>query len=252
MKKKLRFLVIGGDLRQARLCEMFQDDGHEVSVYALDRQKFENDIMLCSDVRDCALKADCVVLPLPVTHEEGRLNSPLSNSSHKIEDILKMIPAGKLVAGGMVPPKVKALANSYSIRLVDYLHREELAVLNAIPVAEGAIQIAMEETPITIHGSECLVIGNGRIGKILACYLQGLGARVTVSARKCTDFAWIYAFGQEVLDTRLLEGNLSRFDIIFNTVPELVLNEARLLEVKEDCLIIDLASKPGGADQKFG
>ncbi|MCX7614612.1 MAG: dipicolinate synthase subunit DpsA [Clostridiales bacterium] len=84
MKTKLRFLVVGGDLRQARLCEMIRKDGHEVSVYALDRQKFENDIIECSDLRDAAQKADCIILPLPVLHEEGKLNAPLSSSSHKI------------------------------------------------------------------------------------------------------------------------------------------------------------------------
>ncbi len=248
MDKKLKFLVVGGDLRQARLCEMIQKDGHEVSVYALDRQKFENDIIVCPDMRESSQNADCVILPLPVVHEQGRLNAPLSNSTFKIEDILKSIPAGKLTVGGLIPQKVKEMAEGFSLNLIDYLQREELAVLNAIPAAEGAIQIAMEEMPVTIHGSDCLVIGNGRIGKILASFLQGLGAKVTVAARKYSDFAWIYASGHEFLDTRYLEGNLSRFDVIFNTVPKLVLNEVRLMEVRKDCLIIDLASKPGGVD----
>ena len=247
MNKKIKFLVVGGDLRQARLCEIIRKDGHEVFVYALDRQKFENDIIECSDMREASRKADCVILPLPVMHEE-RLNAPLSNASHKIEDILRSIPAGKLVAGGMIPEKVNEMGREFSLRMVDYLKREELAVLNAIPVAEGAIQIAMEETPITIHGSKCLVIGYGRIGKTLASFLRGLGADVTVSARKYSDFAWIYASGHQYLDTRFLNGHLKNFDMIFNTVPDLILNESCLREIKGDCLIIDLASKPGGID----
>lgn len=53
-----------------------------------------------------------------------------------------------------------------------------MAVLNAIPTAEGAIQIAMEEMPVTIHGSKALVLGFGRVGKTLAKMLDGIGAKL--------------------------------------------------------------------------
>ena len=119
---------------------------------------------------------------------------------------------------------------------------------NAVPSAEGAIQLAMEQTEHTIHGSNCLVIGFGRIGKVLARLMSALGAHVTVSARKTEDFCWCDAYGYEKADTRALEGTLDGFDIIFNTVPHMVLGDARLAQVKPGALIIDLASNPGGVD----
>jgi len=119
---------------------------------------------------------------------------------------------------------------------------------NALPTAEGAIQLAMEHTPHTVHASRCLVIGCGRVGKVLAQRLQGLGAHVTVSARRCSDLAWIDACGWESIRTDLLAGALDRFDLIFNTVPAPVLEEAMLRELREECLLIDLASEPGGVD----
>lgn len=119
---------------------------------------------------------------------------------------------------------------------------------NALPTAEGALQLAMENTERTIHASRCLVIGYGRIGKLLAERLLALGAEVTVSARRYGDLAWIDAWGYQSLRTGALTGELERFDLIFNTAPALILDAARLEEVREDCVILDLASAPGGVD----
>jgi len=45
-------------------------------------------------------------------------------------------------------------------------------------------------------------------------------------------------------------------DIIFNTIPSLVIDEDLLRFIKKDAIIIDLASKPGGVDfdkaEEFG
>jgi dipicolinate synthase subunit A len=122
-------------------------------------------------------------------------------------------------------------------------------IANTIPTAEGAIQIAMEELPITLHRSKALVIGFGRIGKILAHRLSGLGMRVSVSARRYADLAWIEAYGYGVEHTEELDGWLCGYDLVINTVPAQVLTEHRLKELKEGCVVIDLASKPGGADE---
>ena len=45
--------------------------------------------------------------------------------------------------------------------------------------------------------------------------------------------------------------DISKYDIIFNTVPHLILNHKLLTTAKQNLLIIDLASKPGGTDFEF-
>ena len=125
---------------------------------------------------------------------------------------------------------------------------EELIVLNSIPTAEGAIQIAMEKSLITLHNSKCLVLGFGRIGKILAKMLLGIGAQVYCEARKEQDIAWIKSYGYNAIHLNDLDNNLGNFDFIFNTIPYLILDKSRLSLIKSECLLIDLASKPGGID----
>lgn len=134
--------------------------------------------------------------------------------------------------------------NHYFVILLNFF----LYIVNTLPTAEGAIEIAISETPITLHGSKTLVLGYGKIGKILAKDLCGMGACTYVEARKYADLAMIEGHGYEPLSLGELKDNIHKFDIIFNTVPSLILDSEALERVKKDAIIIDLASKPGGAE----
>lgn len=119
---------------------------------------------------------------------------------------------------------------------------------NAVPTAEGAIEIAISETPVTVHGSRCLVLGYGRVGKTLSHSLLSLGAKAYVVARKYADLAQIENYGCHPLTMNDAKSRIAGFDIIFNTIPALVLDSDTLARTRKDTLIIDLASKPGGVD----
>jgi len=91
-----------------------------------------------------------------------------------------------------------------------------------------------------------LCLGFGRIGKVLAKMLSGIGANVSVAARKASDFAWISAYGYTPLHIEKLEDKIGKYDVVFNTVPHLILDFSLLSKLKKDVLVIDLASRPGG------
>jgi len=148
----------------------------------------------------------------------------------------------------MAGPELYALAEERGLILRDYFAREELALLNAVPTAEGAIQIAMEELPVTLHDARALIVGFGRVGRALAPRLQGLGTKVTVAARSCEQRALAQSMG---LNTERLTGLcewLCSYDLVVNTAPGPVLGVEELAALKEGALVIDLASKPGGVD----
>ena len=148
----------------------------------------------------------------------------------------------------MADSDLREAAEGKGLVFRDYFTREELAVANAVPTSEGAIQIAMEELPITLHRARVLVIGYGRLGKVLAGQLKGLGALVSVAARSWTDLAWAQTCGYGVERSDQLSGWLCGYDLVINTVPAPVLGWAELSDISGGCLIIDLASKPGGVD----
>lgn len=244
-------LFIGGDMRQIRAVNRIAEYGIRTSVlgfHSSDQKKLSECVEILSDISDTEKYYDVIILPLPYTLDGETINVSDKKIKINIRDLFSRISTEGIVFAGKCDKKIFKISEEYGIRIVDYFDREELRVLNAIPTAEGAIQIAMEETPFTIHSSKCLVIGNGRIGAILSKMLAGIGADVTVAARKQKDRAKAFSCGFENISIGELYDNISRFDIVFNTVPTLILDSDMLMKSRRNVLIVDLASKPGGVD----
>ena len=240
--------VVGGDLRIVELAKMLANDKFEVLAYGMEKAKFPG-IKITNTIEECVKDADIVVGPLPISSNAQDVNMPFSYNKLSIKEFITKL-SGKTVIAGAIKPEMYELAKENKVNLIDIVKREELAVLNAISTAEGALQIAISETSKNLHGNKVLVMGFGRIGKILAKMLDGIGAKVSCEARKTTDLAWIQAYGYERINLIDLKEHLGEFDIIFNTIPYKVLNKENLKETKEDALIIDLASNPGGVDRE--
>ncbi len=239
--------VIGGDLRQLTLARLLKSEGYHVFLHGFDKdirtEGIENEPDPCY-----ALSSEIIILPVPVTFDGTTINSPYAESPMTVDELLRGINPSAMVFGGQIRPNLAKALEDNGIAYRDYIKREELAVRNAIPTAEGAIEIAISETPITIHGSKILVLGYGKIGKMLSKDLKGMGANTYVEARKYADLAMIEGHGCIPLPLGDLKEKIHEFDIIFNTVPALILDNDILARVKKDALVIDLASKPGGVD----
>lgn len=251
MNKQLKVSFIGGDLRQVRVINRFAEDGCTVNIYGFEKcgsDNFADGVNIMGNVFEAISDSDIVILPLPYAAGHDVINTPFSDEKIYVSDIVKKITSEQILFVGKKDEQIKTLSKLYNIHIVDYMEREELAILNAIPTAEGAIEIAMREMPITIHSSSCLVLGYGRIGKILSKLLNGLGANVSVAARSYNDFAWIKANGFIALDISKLADVIEKYDIIFNTVPSKILDFKNLSRIRDESLIIDLASRPGGVD----
>ena len=236
---KQTIAVLGGDLRQVWLARLLLEDGCDVVSWGLEQGGGPNPAPL-----SCALERELLVLPLPVCRG-GHLHLPLTDTTLEAEQLWPRLRYDQLLLGGVTGTLPARLMADFGLTLLDYYDREETQIANAVPTAEGAIQLAMEATDRTIHESSCLVIGYGRIGRLLA---GRLGAQVTVSARRYSDLAWIRAENFQCLRTDALAGALGQFDLILNTVPALILDAGLLGETKETCVILDLASAPGGVD----
>jgi len=243
-----KYTVIGGDLRNVKLAEAIHSDGNEVNLYGFEKAEFGTILSESRDLEEAIDDSDIIIGPLPCTNEDETLNMPFHDGKIPINSVFKIMKKSQLFIAGMINDKTTQLANAYNVYCIDLLKREEMAVFNAIPTAEGAIQIAMEELPITVSGSKALVLGYGRVGKALARMLSGIGADVYAAARKYSDLAWIKVYGQKPVYINDLKEIIGQMDIIFNTIPSKILDSSMLEAVGKDCLIIDLASKPGGVD----
>ncbi len=244
----MKFAFIGGDKRTCCLASAMYRDGNDISCFALENAPCFLGHSCSLTIDGCVRNADCIVLPLPILNAQGKLNAPQSNSVFEIAEILKDLPKSAVVCGGKPDTATLSMIKDLGLDFVDYFAREELVALNALATAEGALSIILRNSPLTIWDSRVLIIGFGRIGKMLAERLRALGARVTVSARKAGDMAYIRAMGCDALDTRTLGAELAHFDTIINTVPADVLDRNRLALMSPETLCLDLASRPGGVD----
>ena len=260
-ENNIKFAVLGGDLRQLAVSRRLASLGFETAVWGLGVVSDEiGDAVRCDAWEDAVKNSKVWILPLPASADGVYINCPMCSSEEqrklRMSALLDIADEQTLILGGRFTPLFKSRADEKSIKVIDYFNSEELQIKNAIPTAEGAIAIAMNELPITLHGARVAVVGYGRVGKTLSDMLVALGAKVTVAARKSTDLAWADIRKCSQLRIQVKNGQSSlaelgkNYDVIFNTVPCWVFDEKVLKNFNKNTLIIDLASAPGGVDTK--
>ena len=168
-------------------------------------------------------EASVVVLPIPLSRDLEYI----TGENIRIEDFVDSLK-GKIVFSGGIAKSIRRLLEVNNVEYYDLMDRDDVAIKNAIPTAEGAIKVAMEKLDKTIYGLNVLVLGFGRVGKVLADRLQKLGANVYCEARKEKDLAEIYSMGYNGVSLNKLDSYLNKVDIIFNTVPFMILTKKRL------------------------
>jgi len=245
--KSSRYLIIGGDDRLVELAAIYKRNGMNIITYGMDKVNIKNVVNYLS-LEDALENSDIVVCPVPFSKEVHKVNSKYSSVDIEIEELFKkLVPEKKLILGA-INNYSKELAIKYGIEYADYHEDESYQILNTIPTVEGALAVLINGTRDTLFGSKILVLGYGRIGRLISEYLKGLGALVYVEARKDSDLAWINAKGMKAVSIEEYPLYLGEMDIIVNTVPAMMLDCGKLDLVKKDVFILDLASTPGGID----
>lgn len=239
-------ILCGGDRREIELYRCWKEAGLNVKAAGFEQAAPAVDRGGRALESDFA-RAGALIVPLSGLKADGSVNAPFAGGKLSLLPRLeKARPGTLLLAGAAAPPLREGLAQKY--RLIITGEDGELALLNAIPTAEGALQKAMELSPVTLHGSAALVVGLGRCGTALARALQGLGAVVRVLVRRRESAAQAYAAGYHPYSLAEAAAAVDGADFIFNTAPALLLNDALLKQVKKEALILDIASPPGGVD----
>jgi dipicolinate synthase subunit A len=249
------FLIAGGDLRYITLASKLAEDSENfVSAVGFDSGAFSLTNGNCrhiANIHMLAERADCLILPIPVTIDGENVNTPFYSKSLPIKELVPFVKNSGKVFGARFDSEISALFEGAGLSVIDYSRREDFAVMNAVATAEGAIGVAMEELDCTVSSRKILVLGMGRIAKTLLKMLRAFSPEVTAAARKTSDIAWAEILGGKGIHLNDLFENtaaLAEYDLIFNTIPSMVLNEERLGKLNKHALIIDLASKPGGVD----
>lgn len=243
MKTADKFLIIGGDRRQLYIADYLEKKGKNVSIYALP----EKDRKCVKNIKKEMDEANIIIFPLPMTKDNKYIFTvvPIKET---MDEIISNIDSEHLVFAGMINKGTEAKIKKNGALVYDYFKREDVTVMNTVPTAQGILKAMIDNIEYTIHSSKCAVFGYGRVARVTADVLSGIGADVTVCVRKLSDISLANVCGLKGCMISDFYKYAHDFDIIINTVPSVVIDRRILENVRSDCLIIDVASAPFGTD----
>ena len=123
-------------------------------------------------------------------------NNSLQKSQNNLSTSIERLSSGYKINGSKDDAAGCAISEIMRVQLrgLDQAENNTADGISVISTAEGAINVAINNTKFTLHGANVLVLGFGRVGKVLAQKLQGMGANVYCEARKKSDLSLITAY----------------------------------------------------------
>lgn len=243
-------LIIGGDYRQLEVIRILAPKLSKIYLIGFEDASIPyKDVIKVTGQTAPLHEVDSILLPIPGIQDNGIADSTFSKEKMILtKELINKTKPNSTIYSGIITPFLKQLATETNRQLVALFARNDVAILNSIPTAEGALMLAIKHTDITIHNANVLVLGFGRIGKTIARLFSAVGAKVTVLVNKKEDEARAMEMGFHPLLEASLESAIPSQHIVINTIPALILTATLIKKMSSDALIIDLASKPGGTD----
>ncbi len=245
--------IIGGDARQLEVIRKLTELDAKLSLIGFDQLAHSFTGATKTSINEIDVSdLDAIILPVHGTNLEGKVNTVFSNEKIAItEEMLLKTPKHCTVYSGISNSYLDDLMKAVNRKYVQLFERDDVAIYNSIPTAEGTIMMVIQHTDFTIHGSRVAVLGLGRVGMTVARTFAALGAKVKVGARRTEHLARILEMGLEPFHLQDLEKEVRDIDVCINTIPTLVVTASVISKMPAHTLIIDLASKPGGTDFRY-
>ncbi|MDO0877231.1 MULTISPECIES: dipicolinic acid synthetase subunit A [Anoxybacillus] len=245
--------IIGGDARQLEVIRKLMELDAKLSLVGFDQLDHGFAGVTKMKIHEVDFHdVDAIVLPVHGTNMDGEIQTVFSNEKMTFtEELLRQTPTHCTVYSGITNDYLDRVVKSVGRKHVQLFERDDVAIYNSIPTAEGTVMMVIQHTDVTIHGSRIAVLGLGRVGMTVARTFAALGARVKVGARRSEHLARIAEMALEPFHLNDLEQHVKDIDVCINTIPHPVVTASVIAKMPAHTLIIDLASKPGGTDFRY-
>lgn len=240
--------VIGGDGREIEYVRGLLADGADVEATGCLPEAEE--IMgkpQTQDPAEAVSGVDVVLHSVVYITPEGYLFTPgWDEDIH--QDVFRNMDEGSVLIIGTATDEIHQMAEEEGFHIHEYGDDDELMLLRAPTIVEGALKVAIEETTVSIHDSKTAVLGFGRMGFSVTRTVELLGAKTSVVARDRSQLSRARELGATPVHLDNKMDALEDARIVFNTIPVEILSEDVLKQMRRDAVIVDLASVPGGTD----
>ena len=192
---------------------------------------------------------DVVILPITGVEKDGLVKSTFSNQSiYLSDDWFDRLNKKAMIFSGISTPYLEEKLRSNDRLFIPLMERDDVAIYNSVPTAEGTILLALQQMKITLQDANVIVLGLGRVGLTVADRMSKLNANVSVGVRKTRDIAKAETLGFSGFHLDQLNAYIKKCHLLVNTIPVMMLDKKELNDFSADAIIIDLASKPGGVN----
>ncbi len=196
--------------------------------------------------------AHLIVGPIPGLAADDALYAPFaSDKLYLTADVFGGARPGALLLFGRASSGIEKNAAG-KVKPIGFGDDDALAILHAVPTAEGALKVAIEHTETTILGCPTLCIGMGRVGMSVAQIFKAVQADVTLCARNPSQLARAWAMGLRTIHLNELRDRVGEFPLVISSASGMVVTRAVLERTQEHAVIIDLCSPPGSVDFPAG
>ncbi|WP_018932621.1 dipicolinic acid synthetase subunit A [Gracilibacillus lacisalsi] len=254
MQKTKHIAIIGGDARYLPLIHALKTiDNLSIRILGFEQVEQSYTGVMQSTIENLdTSQLDGVILPITGIDDDGFVETMFSNEKIQLtEEWFQSLPEDCIVFTGISNQKLDQHISNNRLHLIKLMERDDVAIYNSIPTAEGAIMLAIKHTDFTIHHSNVFVFGYGRVGETTANSFAGLGANLAVISKHETDLARVYEKGWEAYPLDQIEQYIDKCQILINTIPAKVVDKSLIEKMNSQAIIIDLASKPGGIDFEY-
>jgi dipicolinate synthase subunit A len=245
----LRIVVLGGDERDPEIARLAATTGAVVAAHGIPWPAGGIAGVRLEETPEAAVEgARYCLLPIPI----GVGHEVYATAAEKpiVADgrLFGLMEPGAHAFMGRATAEIRAAAEATGVTVHEYDPDRELMLLRAPAIVEGALQLAIEHTDVTINDADVVVVGHGNIGSLLARRLLALGARVHVAARNPIQRAAAYADGCRPLPLEALPDLAPSLAMVFSTVPARVVDRSVLERLPAGSLVLDIAPPPDHAD----
>ncbi|MCT4687440.1 dipicolinate synthase subunit DpsA [Vallitalea sp.] len=256
MKNKIA--VIGGDLRQIYLANIFSNN-NQVFIFGNEHKELFSNVKQAASIEEAVKDASFIICPIPFSKDNEHIFA--ANSKQKIiyKDLFNLITSEQYIFSGPYTEEVFECAKENNIHLFDIVAEDEFAILNSIPTAEGVLSMMIENVGITLANNKCLILGYGRCGMAIGDLAKKLNMDVYIASTNNEELimATINKLKTaKIQDSKLLRVdyltrdflddsnfiiNLEKFNYIINTIP-VALIDINLSKKLDDYIFIDIAN----------
>ncbi len=155
------------------------------------------------------------------------------------EEIFNKLPNKIKIFGGNIDEN---LLKTKQINYYNLMRNENFVLTNANFTAEGFLVDLISNTNSSIYEQNILILGSGRVAKAVAYLLLKLNVNFDIAMRnekECNHFKLIckntYNFNE-------YKDKLKNYDVIINTIPQILFEKNDKNLFKTNCVLFELAS----------